>query len=115
MFNRPDLASSAVDIQVLFLPGFWHANSQSWRLLDTVSDVKKQETSPNLTQMEWTVAVHNVHKDTNFLEDPIRYANFIPKKPRRKVPVCHNPPLDCCEKQVLIRERCPPAEKSHVM
>ena len=52
MFNRPDLASSAVDIQVLFLPGFWHANSQSWRLLDTVSDVKKQETSPNLTQME---------------------------------------------------------------
>lgn len=52
MFNRPDLASSAVDIQVLFLPGFWHANSQSWRLLDTVSDVKKQEISPNLTHME---------------------------------------------------------------
>ena len=42
--------------------------------------------APNLTQMEWTVAVHNVHKGTNFLEDPIRYANFTPKKPCRKAP-----------------------------
>ena len=53
--------------------------------------------APNLTQMEWTVAVHNVHKGTNFLEDPIRYANFTPKRPRRKTAFCHNSPLSAVE------------------
>ena len=61
--------------------------------------------APNLTKMEWMVAVHNVHKDTNFLEDPIRYANFTPKKPRRKAPFCHNRPPDCVSKQYRYARR----------
>ena len=46
------LTKSLVDMQVPLFPGFMQANSQSWRLSLTVSEVKKQDTKLYFRQIE---------------------------------------------------------------